>query len=191
MKAKKIKIIIASVLLAVVLIASTLLTMTFNKKSYMMSINRPDSIIVYHNDASKNIVFVPQDKEYNKIYSLITDGCKKSVLSAIINNEISKDVYIEEVDASEIKFNTIIINFCYNKPQIAQLKNKDYLIDGQNYWYQNLIFTLSNDSQFKYSSVAIIVPENDLNFVGPFNYTLSYKVYSNWSKCYNFSSNLF
>ena len=71
-----------------------------------MSINRPDSIIVYHNDASKNIVFVPQDKEYNKIYSLITDGCKKSVLSAIINNEISKDVYIEEVDASEIKFNT-------------------------------------------------------------------------------------
>lgn len=191
MKTRKTKIIVAVVLFLVCIVTSVLLTMKFNKISYMMNINKPDNIIVYYNSQSNNKVFSPKDKEYENIYSLIVNGSKQSVLSAMFNGELSNNVYVEKVDSSEIKFNTIIINFCYNKPQVVQLKNNDYLDNGRNYWYQNLIFTLDSNNNFKYNTVAIVVPESSVDFVSPFTYSLKYNVYSNWNKCYSFAKNLF
>jgi hypothetical protein len=154
-------------------------------------INKPDNIIIYYNSEANNLVLSSTDKEYDKIYSLIVKGCKKSVLSAMFNNELSKKVKVQEVEQSKIKFSDIIINFCYNKPQVVRLKNKNYLTNGENYWYQNLIFTLRADDDFKYNDVAIILPESSNKYLGAFSYTLKYEVYGSWHKCYNYAITLF
>lgn len=191
MKTKKAKISVAIILLIVVLPTSILLTMSLKKVSYIMTINKPDNIVVYYNNETTNKVFTPDDCEYNEIYSLIVAGCKKSVLTAFIDNDLSNSVKVQQVEQSKIKFKNLIVNFSYVHPQVVQLQNKNYLINGQNYWYQNLIFTLSAEDDFKFNDVAIIVPESSINYNGPFDYSLKYKVYSNWHKNYNYVKTLF
>ncbi len=191
MKTRKTKISIAIILLIVIFITSALLTMSFVKVSFIIPISRPDNIIVYYNNETTNKVFTPNDYEYNKIYSLIVSGCKKPILTALFDNDLSNDTKVQQIGQSNIKFTNIIINFSYDKPQVVQLKNKNYLLEGQNYWYQNLIFTLSSDNKFKYNDVAIILPESSLEYSGPFAYSLKYSIYSNWQKSYNYVNTLF
>jgi hypothetical protein len=74
---------------------------------------------------------------------------------------------------------------------VVRLKNKNYLTNSENYWYQNLIFTLRADDDFKYNDVAIILPESSNKYLGAFSYTLKYEVYGSWHKCYNYAITLF
>ena len=182
---KKIKIIISIILTSVVVISSTLVILYCNTISFAPKINKPDQIVVYYNNAYTNIVFEPNDKTYDEIYSSISRGCSKRVLSALFSNSISNKAKVESHDLQNIKFDGIRVAFLYNSPQVVMLKNNIY-IDGENsYWYQSLIFSISNNNSYTYNTIAIVPPENDSNYVSSFSHTLSYMVYSNFHSTYN------
>ena len=192
MKIKKISIIILCVIFLLLAIAGiTLFTLSVTTTSYNMQFNKPSRIIVYYENESGNQVFEPTDTEYNKIYSLVCNAYKQSTLNALTSNQLYKDVKIIENDISSINFSGININFVYDTPQVVRYKNKMYITNNENYWYQNLIFDIVSTNKFQYTTVAIIPPNNASNYYGAFNYSLYYKAFANWYKTYNYTIALF
>lgn len=186
MKKKEIRIIKATILLVVALIVAISLLLSFTNISYAPTFNKPNHIIIYYKDASKNIVFDSTEQKFDEIYSEIISSCKKNVFNAITDNDLNKSPKIISTENSQVKFNDIVINFVYNAPQ--KLKNTT---QHKDYWYQNLIFKISSQNKFVYNSVAIILPETSNQYISPFTYNLQYQIYSNYSKCYDICKNLF
>jgi len=187
---KKIKISTAIISIAIIILG-TLLSLILIKKSYYMSINVPDRIVVYYDSNSNNIVLEKNDKNYNRIYSQLIKSYKQPILSALFNNSINKDVKLVEDINGKVEYKGIIITFIYDSPQAVKLNKKVYDYNGEVYWFQNLVFTISNANKYQYNSVAIIPPENSINYISPYNYTLSYSAYSNFYKLNKMSIALF
>lgn len=190
-KTKKIKVIIACILTVVTIVTIGLVSMSLNKVSYMMKINKPSRIVVYYNTETGNKVFEPQDEQYTKLYSLIISAHKQTILHSISSNNLGKKVKIESVDNKSFDFIGIKINFVYDSPQVVNYKSKMYTLNNQPYWYQNLIFEISNDNQFKYNTIAIIPPVDSSYYQGTYNYSLQYKTFSNLNNTYNYALKLF
>ena len=156
-----------------------------------MKINAPSRIVVYCDNESGNKVFDPNDEQYSKIYTLILDAHKQTILQSIATNTLSKDVRIKSINNTTIDFSGIKVNFVYDSPQVVNYKKKMYTNNNQPYWYQNLIFDIDNVEEFKYNNIAIIPPVDSSYYKGPYNYSLQYKTFSNPSKTYNYVLNLF
>jgi len=156
-----------------------------------MELNRPSRIIVYHNSETNNQVFEPNTEEYNKIYSLFTDSCKQPILQALVSGEINKDVKVVENEISTIDFKGVTINFVYDSPQAVKGKNKLYNYNNSTYWYQSLIFKVTDSNQLCYNTIAIIPPNDASYYVSHNTYNLHYQVYSNYNKTYNYVLTLF
>ena len=189
-KTKKIKIIVA-ILLCVAMVAGVLLTLSLTTTSHCMHINSPSRIVVYHNNSATNKVFEPTDKEYAEIYSSVLKSYQQSTLSAIFSGNVFKDIKIVDSDESTVNFKGFKISFVYDSPQAVRYKNKVYTNEQQSYWYQSLIFDVTYDNSFKYNTIAIIPPENDVNYISQHSYTLHYEVCSNFSNTYTYCLNLF
>ena len=188
-KTKKTKLLIAIILSIVLFVGAVITCLSFIKTSYAMKFNKPSRIIIYYNSEIDNIVFEPQDDEYKNIYSLMIDGYKQPMLNAIFNGELYKGVKVITHENLKVDFSGIKINFVYDTPQIVKYKTKEYINNGENYWYQNLIFDINNTNKFEYSNVAVITPENSV--LAGYNYSLHYKAYSNFHNVYNYILNLF
>ena len=184
-KTKKIKIISILILLIFAIISIGVLTMSLNTTSYAMAFNAPAKIIVYYNEEVGNQVYERDSAQYHEIYLSICSAYKQSTLKAFINGDLNKSVKVEHGDNTSINFDGIKVNFVYASPQSVKLKSNVYLNDGESYWYQNLIFTISDVDKFQYNQVAIIPPINDDNYINQYTYSLSYKAYSNLGKTYD------
>lgn len=191
MKTKKIKIIVSIILIFVALVATTLTTLSLTHISYSMNFNSPSRIIVYYNNENNNMVLEPNDAEYKEIYSLILGAYKKSTINAITSNSLSKKVKIIQNKETDIDFDGVKISFVYDTPQVLKYKDKIYCNNDQTYWYQNLIFYITNVDNFQYNTVAIIPPIGSKQYVSPFTYLLHYEAYANFSKTYNYIITLF
>lgn len=191
-KTKKIKIILSvSILLIFTIIVGSILIMSFNTISYAMAFKAPAKIIVYYNEQLGNQVYDAGSAEYNDIYSSICNSYEQSVLKAFVNGELNKDIKIKHTDKTAIDFTGIKVNFVYNTPQVVKYKNSLYSNNGTNYWYQNLIFTISDTNSFQYNTVAIIPPVNDRDYVNQYTYSLTYNAYSNLGKTHTMLSEYF
>lgn len=188
---KKIKIIISTVLLIITLITIALVALSLNTVSHCMDINAPDRIAVYYNNEYTNKVYSKSTEQYDAIYSSILNGCNQKILPAIASGSIFKDVKIKRHNATQSNFNQITINFIYDTPQVVKYKSKLYNNSGINYWYQNLVFHVTATNKYQYNTVAIIPPENDINYINYNSYCLHYEVYSNFAMSYRSASNLF
>ena len=149
-----------------------------------MKINAPDKIIVYYNSSSNNVVYEPDDNTYHKIYQMINNAHKQTILTSVFNGQLFKDVTIIEHSSKTVKFDGIKVSFIYNTPQIAKLENKIY---PNQVWYQNLMFEISSEDTFNYNSVAIISPESNST---TFSYKSHYLTYSNYCELYNYLSSI-
>lgn len=188
---KKIKILVAVILTLVAMLTISLVAMSLNTTSHCMKINAPDRIIVYYNSVSQNKVFEKDSVEYNQIYSSIINAYQQTVLEAFVNSSLFKDVKINTPLNCEIDFDGVKINFVYDTPQAVKYKNKLYEKDGQNYWYQNLIFDISSADKYQYNDVAIIPPETSNYYTSPYECYLKYSAYSNFDKVYDIVLNMF
>ena len=188
---KTIKIIVAIILLTFTLITLSLVALTFNNVSHCMQINAPSRIIVYYNSESQNKVFEPDSANYNEIYLSILEGYKQPIIKAITTNKLFKDVKINANEGTNINFSGIKINFVYDTPQAVRYKNKLYTSNDQTYWYQNLIFDIPSADKYQYNTVAIIPPKDASYYVSPFNYSLHYSAYSNFSNVEQIANKLF
>ncbi|MFQ6724169.1 MAG: hypothetical protein ACLRFE_02415 [Clostridia bacterium] len=184
-KTKRTKIIISIILIFVAVCTAILLTLQFNNISYLPNINKPSRIIIYYNSEKNNVVFEQNDEEFNLIYSSLTKAHKQSLLNATFNGELLKKCRIIENDPSSISFEHIKLCFDYNLPQSLKLKNDLYSYNNNVYWYQQLIFDIINNDDFKYNSIAIIPPSNSPYYVDQFTYTLQYLSYSKLDNAYN------
>ena len=189
-KTKKIKI-ITTILSIVVIISSLIIITSLNTTSYCMQINAPNRIIVYYNNETNNKGFERGNETYNIIYSSITKAYEQSVLSAIITGKIFKDVKIVKIDNTDINFSGIKINFIYDNPQVVKYKKKLYTHNDETYWYQSLIFDITDSNKYQLNKVAIIPPPSSNNYISTYNYSLSYLAYSNFNKTYNQAITLF
>ena len=185
-KTKKIKIIVAIILSAFIIISGTVVSLSLIKTSHIMKFNNPDKIVVYYNSSTNNIVFEPTDSEYNTICNMINKSHEQSILSSIFNVEIFNDVDIEQHEAKLINFDGFKVSFVYNTPQIAKLESK---IHSNNIWYQSLLFDISSKDGFNYNTTYIISPEN--TGVEKYSYTSHYVTYSSLSDLYNYLNNIF
>lgn len=190
-KTKKIKIIISVVLLLVSIITATLVTFNFVKTSYMININTPSRIIVYYNKDINNLVFEKNSNEYNKIYSLVDDSHKQTILTSLFEGNLLKKESIEKIASRQIDFSGIKISFVYDTPQIVKFKNKTYLDGTNSYWYKTLVFDISSQDTFSYNTIAIISAQNSDNIDLQYTYQLQYLTFSNYNNLYKYSLSLF
>lgn len=188
---KKTKILIAIILLLVTAITTSLVVLSTTTISHCMQINAPNRIAVYYNSESNNKVYDSDTEQYNVMYNAILDGFKQTTLSSLLNKQLFKDVKIKSVSSTEIDFSGIKIVFMYNNPQTVKYKKKLYSHNDKNYWYQSLIFNITDYNGFKHNTIAIIPPSEDKSFVSYFNYNLYYQAFSNFKNVYNIALDLF
>jgi hypothetical protein len=131
-------------------------------------------------------VFEPEDNEYQVICKMIEDAHKQPILTAMFNGQIFKDVPIVKHASRNVDFTGYKVNFVYNAPQTANLKNKMY---SDVIWYQSLIFNISSDNTFDYNTTTIVAPEDYDR--SEFKYSAHYSSYSNLSNVYSYLTNLF
>ena len=189
--AKKTKISIAVILGFVAIITSVLIALSLNTVSYYSNIARPSRIVVYYQNQYNNIVFEPDDVEYEKIYSLLIDGYRKPIIKSFIDDDLSKNVVVNISDRNKINFTDINIAFVYNTPQVLKSNGKIHSLNGENYWFKTLIFNVKNNNSFKYNTIAVIPNENDINYIDEFDYNVSLQAYSNFNSLYNYIYQLF
>lgn len=178
MKTKKIRLIFSIILAFTLLVGTLIIVASTNTISYSMNISKPDRIVVYYNSSSTNKVFEPGDEQYNQIYSWITDSFEQKIISAFIKGELFKKIKVTKTSSS-VDFEGIKVNFVYDSPNAVKIKENIYLNNGEECWYQSLIFNIHSQHKYQYNNIAIIEPGNT------FDYKVSYKAYSNFSKCYN------
>ena len=183
-KTKKTKIIACVILLLMAVITILLIVLSIKTTYHGIDFNKPSRIIVYYDNETTNAVFEQDDERYNKIYNSILDGCKQPILPALLSNKLFKDVKIVENKTTEIDFSGITISFVYDLPQAVSYKNKVYTNNGETYWYSALIFRVPNNSKYQYNQIAIIPPENSSYYIGQYNYTLRYEIYSNFNSTF-------
>lgn len=190
-KKNKVKIIISIVLISVTLLTALLVALSINTTSYLMAINQPNRVVVYHNNSTVNKVYESSNKEFSKLYSLFNKSFEQKILPAILSGELNNNVKVKQ-STGEIKPGNICIAFMYDAPQVLKL-NKDSYKDesGKNYWYQSLIFNVVSKDDYQYHTIAIIPPEDSSQFISNFNYNLCYQVYGNFNKLYNYALELF
>jgi len=185
MKTKRIKIIAICIIAFVCVAATTLVVLSLNSISYAMTFNRPSSIVIYYNNEAGNQVYEPNTKEYELIYSSIVNSYKQNSLQSIMTGSLNNKIKIETTSNTTIKYSGILVRFVYNTPQVVKYKESNYIHNNTNYWYQSLVFTINNYDSFDYNSVAIIPPMSSNDYLGENNYSLQYKVYSNFNNAYN------
>lgn len=178
MKTKKIKILVSVILILVAIVASGIVAACTTKVSYAMGIPKPDRIVVYYNSSSNNMVFERDSDDYGNIYNSIIGSFKQRTIVSFVNGNLSKKPKIVE-HASSVDFDGLKVNFVYDSPNVVKQKNNLYIIDGEECWYQSLIFDISSQNKYQYNSIAIIQPDNT------FDYSVIYKAYSNFGKCYD------
>jgi len=188
---KKAKIISSIILIVVIGIATTITLLSVNKISYAMYIDKPSRIVVCYNAETNNQVFSPGDDEYNKIYNLIMNSYKQPIIKAFVSGDLNKKVKIQHVEQSTIEFDGIKVNFVYDTPRAVYYKKDIYTSNGESYWYQNLVFNISNANKFSYNWIAIIPPETSSHYIDNCTYDLQYLAYSNFSNCYNYLNKKF
>ncbi len=190
-KKNKVKIIISIVLISVALLTTLLVTLSINTTSYSMAINRPNQIIIYHNNSATNKVYEPSVKEFSQLYSLFNKSFEQKILPAILSGELNNDVKVKQ-SAGEIKPGNVCIALMYNVPQVLKLEKDLYKdTNGENYWYQSLIFNVVNKDNYQYHSIAIVPPNDSTEFISNFNYNLYYEIYGNFNQLYNYALELF
>lgn len=186
----RIKIITCIALICVVLISVITFGLLKDIK-YNMDFQKPSRIVIYYNSENNNQVFEPRDSEYKKIHSLILNGCNKSAFSAFFNGELDKNVKIIENEDKSTNFEGIVIRFEYDVPQAVKYENKMYTHNDLNYWYQNLIFNITDTNKFDYNYISIIPPEDSNYYIDAYTHKLHYEVYSNFAQLHNYAVTLF
>lgn len=187
---KKIKICLVW-LTIIVILSSLLLATLLIKKSYCISINKPDSIVVYYKNSSTNIVLEKNSSSYNKIYKQLKQSYQQSMLISFVNNSLGKNPKIITHEVQQIDYADINIEFIYDAPQIIKTNGKTFKLNGEVCWYQSLVFKISKNNNFKYHSIAIIPPSDSNNYISPSHHTISCKAYSNFNDLYKTSIRLF
>lgn len=187
---KKTKTCIISIIIVTMLIGSLLASLLITK-SYCIPINRPDSIVVYYNKSSDNIVLNKNSSSYNKIYKQLTQSHQQPILMAFVENSLNKEPKIVEHEVRMVDYSGISIEFVYDSPQVIKTNGKIYKVNGDVYWYQSIVFNISKTDNFKYNTVAVIPPYDSNNYISPLHHTVSCKIYSNYSKLYKTSISLF
>lgn len=172
-------------------VITSLIALSLNNTKYNMPINKPSRIIVYCGNVTNNQVFEPNSEEFDKIYSLLIKSYQQPILKAFVEGELGKNAKIEHTDNKSVNFGGIVINFEYDTPQVVGYKNKVYNYNNSTFWYQNLIFEISNNNTFEYNKVAIVPPVGDIDYVSPHNYKLVYLAYSNFSQVYGYVNEMF
>ena len=188
---KKIKIIIASILIFVLFVTITLIILSLNTKNYMFNLEKPAFIVIYKDDVVNNIVYEPNDKEFLEIYNLVCNSYKTPIISAIKNGTLNKDAKIINGEYQEINFKGFKIGFEYSSPKPVKNGKSIYTLNGEYYWYKSLIFDVNSEDNFQYNYIAIIPPTNANYYLGQNTYCLQYKSFSNFNNVYNYVSHLF
>ena len=192
MKTKtKIKVLVAVILLVVTIITIALIGLSLNTVSYGIAFNAPDRIAIYYNKQSTNKVFERGTDEHEQIYSLVLDSFEQPILKAITSGTLNKKVKINENEPSSINYKGIVVHFMYDTPQVAKYKTKTYTNNGVNYWYEGLKFNISGNNKMQYNIIAIIPPENSVDYVSSNDYVLHYSIFSNFNSLYNNALEIF
>lgn len=182
---KKINIIIVSIALSLILaVSATLIILSNIKVNYLKDIPTPESIVIYNNSSGNNCVYEKGCDEFDIIYNAITKSYKQSRLKSITSGNISKTTEIVSHDKTHWNFSGLSVSFVYHSPQPLKCNGKAYDHNNQGYWYQSLMFKITNTTDWNYSAIAIFPPENSNLFVGLFDYCLSYSALSNFESGY-------
>ena len=191
-KSHKVKYLVISIALIIVLgISAVLITLYNTTKSYYIEVEKPFAIVLYKNNESNNIYYEQNSKEFNEIYLSIANSFKQDNLTALFNNKLFYKPTISKCENTKIDFNSIIVKFVYKTAQPSKLNNSTYETDGSVYWYNNLIFTISSTDEYNYTNIAILPGSDDINFVARNTYNLYYTSYANFSASYKLVDNYF
>lgn len=149
--AKKISAIVSLVIIGVLII--TTIIMANVNVNYSIRCEKPDAIYVeYASNSAKTRALRPDEEEdlehYNKIWDFVSNASKENSLTALFNGNLNKKAEIKLAENSRALIPTtsdFYVTFFYENPQYLMDGNKKYTDgDGENFQYQELVFSISS-----------------------------------------------